>query len=329
MLIIATRFKFEEVKKYVEDNSSCKLISNEYKNTKTKMLFLCSCGKVFETTFERFKLEKRQCNECGYKNGGKLQATKYENFKKFVEENSTSILLSKDYKNCHTKLKFKCKCGNEYEVEPRAFISNGKRQCNKCGIAELARRRSKSMDKFVNQIYDIFGDEFTVIGEYINCHTHLKVKHNKCGHIYNAYPSSLLRGIGCPICNESKGEKMIRSYLSALNADFIHQYRDRDCKNKKVLPFDFAVFDKGTLLFLIEYDGRQHYSPIEKFGGEKAFFQTKINDNIKNEFCKNNKIPLLRIPYWKFNDINNILDNYFKFIHANTERDCITIPCNA
>ena len=36
----------------------------------------------------------------------------------------------------------------------------------------------------------------------------------------------------------------------------------------------------------IEYDGQQHYKPIEKFGGEKAFEKTKFRDVIKNNYCK-------------------------------------------
>ena len=62
----------------------------------------------------------------------------------------------------------------------------------------------------------------------------------------------------------------------------------------------------------IEYDGQQHYKPIEKFGVEKAFEKTKFRDVIKNNYCKDNNINLLRIPYWDYNNIEKILNDYLK-----------------
>lgn len=48
----------------------------------------------------------------------------------------------------------------------------------------------------------------------------------------------------------------------------------------RVLRFDFAVFDgDGNLDFLIEYQGKQHYEPVGKFGGVRGFYQQKHNDN--------------------------------------------------
>ena len=58
---------------------------------------------------------------------------------------------------------------------------------------------------------------------------------------------------------------------------------------------------------LIEYDGRQHFEISEYFGGYEGFINTKIRDTIKNIYCRNNNIDLLRIPYWEFDNIENIL----------------------
>jgi hypothetical protein len=46
---------------------------------------------------------------------------------------------------------------------------------------------------------------------------------------------------------------------------------------------------------------------VKHFGGEKALKQNKIRDEIKNTYCKDNNIHLVRIPYWDFNNIENIL----------------------
>ncbi len=81
-----------------------------------------------------------------------------------------------------------------------------------------------------------------------------------------------------------------------------------------LLKFDFAVFGlKNNLVVLIEYDGEFHF---EKQYSDDKFERVKIHDKFKNQYCKNNNIPLLRIPYWEFDNIEEILhnqlDNYIK-----------------
>ena len=69
----------------------------------------------------------------------------------------------------------------------------------------------------------------------------------------------------------------------------------------------------------IEYDGEQHFEPV-RFAGcsienaTQAFENTKINDQIKNEYCKNNNISLLRIPYWDFKNIEEILEKELNIV---------------
>ena len=83
------------------------------------------------------------------------------------------------------------------------------------------------------------------------------------------------------------------------------QYKFDDCRSKDKLPFDFYVLSKNIA---IEYDGRQHYEIIEWFGGFDSFIEGKIRDTIKTIYCKENNIKLIRIPYWDFDNIEEILD---------------------
>ena len=130
---------------------------------------------------------------------------------------------------------------------------------------------------------------------------------------------------GCPTCSSirkghtkfsSKGEKSIKIYLEGLNISYVQQYRIFKCRSKNPLPFDFAVFDKqNNLRSLIEFDGQQHYKPVT-FGGiskkqaEIAFQQSQFRDQIKNTYCKQNSIPLLRIPYYNIDTIPDILSEH-------------------
>lgn len=83
--------------------------------------------------------------------------------------------------------------------------------------------------------------------------------------------------------------------------------------NGGIMRFDFMIeIDKRMIL--IEYDGIQHY--IQKFG-EKEFRRIQDNDRLKNDYCKNNNINLLRIPYWEFDNVEDILKEYI--IYGNTE----------
>lgn len=81
-----------------------------------------------------------------------------------------------------------------------------------------------------------------------------------------------------------------------------------NCRNIYPLKFDFYLSDYNLC---IEYDGELHYKSIEYFGGEKTLKQTQINDKIKTNFCLNNDIKLIRIPYWELKSINNKLNEFF------------------
>lgn len=117
-------------------------------------------------------------------------------------------------------------------------------------------------------------------------------------------------GSGCPRCNISKGEKKIEEFLNRSNIAYKREYTFEDCKNKFPLRFDFALFKSGKLEMLIEYDGEQHYlgrARSDPSKSKETLRRIQKNDGIKNEYCLKNMIPLLRIPYWEFENIDEIL----------------------
>ena len=96
--------------------------------------------------------------------------------------------------------------------------------------------------------------------------------------------------------------------MEKYNVVFIPQKRFDDCRRIYPLPFDFYLPSYNTI---IEYDGEGHYYPVDFKGhdGTETFQRTAKNDKIKNEYCKNNNINLIRIPYWDYDNIEMILDN--------------------
>ena len=127
---------------------------------------------------------------------------------------------------------------------------------------------------------------------------------------FNQVPNSHLSGNGCPNCHESKGEIKINRFLDRNNIVYERQKKFDDCKNIFCLPFDFYI---PSIRTCIEFDGQQHYKPLDFFGGEEAYEKLKINDKIKEEYCEDNYINLIRIKYDVI-DIDNFLYNNLKMI---------------
>ena len=104
----------------------------------------------------------------------------------------------------------------------------------------------------------------------------------------------------------SSGEQEIARILNKYNIIYDIQYRFEDCKNILTLPFDFIILSKTFRPTLIEFDGDMHYK-LRGTDTLEYFIQRKINDGLKNEYCLHNGIKLIRIPYWHFQNIEEIL----------------------
>ena len=106
---------------------------------------------------------------------------------------------------------------------------------------------------------------------------------------------------------KSKGEEKIHNILTKLNKDFKQEYAFKDFYEFKGHPFryDFAVFKDGILKYLIEYQGKQHYQ--DGWGEKEQLEIIQNRDRKKVEYCKNNKIPLIIIPYTDYDEID---ENY-------------------
>ena len=98
----------------------------------------------------------------------------------------------------------------------------------------------------------------------------------------------------------SRGEIKIEEILREAELNFKMEYIFPDLRspNGRPLRFDFVIFDDdGKIDFIIEYQGKQHYEPSQKFGGKKGFYQQQYNDNQKRRFCALHDFKLIEIPY--------------------------------
>lgn len=229
----------------------------------------------------------------------------------YLEEKGLELISTK-YVSCKEKLKLRCYCGELFDA---SFdnIKNGKRKaCVNCQPLTTFKRgkvahNKKSLAEFKQQVNEI-SNEHVVLGNYIDSHEKVDILHLKCNRVWRITPTHFLsRKGGCKYCNESIGERACRNALESQKLIFESQKKYINCKNKKQLPFDFVVYKDEKILH-IEYDGEQHFMEIDYYGVDK-FKMCVINDKIKNQYCVDNNIPLVRIPYTQQKNINYILHN--------------------
>lgn len=268
----------------------------KYKNNKTKIKIICPIHGKFEQTPNSHLRHK--CSKCAtdnlldnihffIKKAKKVHGNKYD----------YSLI---EYKGSHIKIKIICPEHGIFEQMPYSHLKS--KGCYKC----FAKNKCDSTDDFIKKAKKIHGNKYDYsLIEYENVIKKMKIICKKHG-IFKQSASYHLRGIGCPICNESKGEEKISKFLKNKKIKFEREKRFLKCRNILPLPFDFFIPKYNTC---IEFDGKQHFIQNEKWGDNLINIQKR--DEIKNIYCKENNIILYRISYKDINNINEKLNKIF------------------
>ena len=284
--------KFYNTEEFIE--KSIKIHENrydytlvEYINYDTKVKIICKEHGIFKQK-PKGHLNGQGCTECA-KNSKFSNTVDFikQSIEKYGEKYDYSLI---EYVNNITDVKIKCPIHGLFKQKPTIHL-----RCNGCGCPKCSREKSKlSYSVFLENSINTHGNKFDYsLVELDGTKNKVKIKCATHG-VFEQSPDNHMQGKGCPSCKESSGEREINDFLNKINITFIREYTFDDCKYKKLLLFDFYLPEYNMC---IEYDGDQHYIVNEFFGGEKAFKETQIRDNIKNEHCKNNNIRLLRIRY--------------------------------
>lgn len=258
---------------------------DQYVNSKTKLKVKhTNCGKIYKVRPNSFLTGHR----CPFCKGGIIKTD--AQFKKEVE----SIVMGEytfldPYVNAMTKLRVKHnKCGHIYKVKPNDFLTGYR--CPYC-----SGKHKKTNKEFQQEVFDLVGDEYTFLDDYINNYTKLKVKHNKCGHVYKVRPSDFFNHHSrCPYCSNPKGELIINKILKSLGIKYEYQKTFPDLRDIQPLSYDFFIPDQSIL---IEYQGIQHYHPVDIFGGGITFKYQQKHDQMKLEYAKIHNYNLIAVPY--------------------------------
>lgn len=232
------------------------------------------------------------CPNC-YKN--KLNFHDLESFKNYVKNttNDEYIVTDKKYINSLAKIEIKhTKCNKIYLVRPNDF-----QQGYRCPYCSHGHTLKESSD-FKKELKDLVGSEYILKSKYLGCDKYVTLLHNKCKKEFEVTPRNFLSNFTrCPVCairkfpNKSKQVIKIENFLDTYDYKYKREVSINGCKNIRLLKFDYFLEDLNLYL---EFDGNQHFKEIKMCGRDKLL-QYNHNDLIKNNFCKENKINLLRL----------------------------------
>lgn len=277
--------------------------NSEYLTSKLKVKVFCKYhNEIFFITPGHHINRKQGCPKCA--NNFKLTNAR------FIEKSINIHFDKYDYSKVEClgnkiKVKIICKKHGPFSQSPNSHLKgNG---CPKCGLYNKALNKTSNLQKFIEKAknniwYDKYDYSNTI---YINAREKIEIICKKHGP-FTVMPYNHLYGSGCPKCSVSKGEQEIIKILENNNIEYIFQKKYDDCLSNKnsILKFDFYLPDHNLC---IEYDGIQHFEAIGWFGGDKSLKTSRERDKIKDDYCNINNINLLRIPYYEYKNIENII----------------------
>ena len=280
----------------------------EYVSNKGKVVVTCREHGDWPATPSAF-LNGHGCPDCGkIKVAEARKLTQEEFISRATEIHKGKYGYSKViYINNDTDVVITCPIHGDFEQAPANHL--GGQGCRKCKIDKYKRIFQMGKERFIDKAQKIHGDRYDYSQvEYVNNKTDVIVICPEHGP-FPVAPQDHLQGMnGCPKCQTLKGEKRIILWLEEHGINYKWHKSVRSPlapgKRKKFIP-DFYV-ESANLM--IEYNGEQHYRPLEQWGGEQQFKKQQRRDAAFREYCKQEGITLLEIPYTEFDRIESILD---------------------
>ena len=192
----------------------------QYKGTNASIYHLCKIHNY------RFKAQPSNimngypCPLCNKKNN---RINNEKNYKQKLSDKSIPVLLDDKYVDHSTKVYHIClHCNNRWKTTP-AYVLKNKFPCPKCAKVETSKMRTKTLAQFKNEIYKIFGDALSIVGDYNGAQNQINVHCNICNHNWTPLASNILSGHGCPKCT---------NHYTMSHKEFL--LKIADCKNDNI-----------------------------------------------------------------------------------------------
>lgn len=194
-----------------------------------------------------------------------------------------------------------CDCGNQITVNGGSLLRGLTKSCG-CYKKEQSHINNST---FINEIGNTYG-KLTVLEQdttididgraYWKCQC-------ECGNIRSVQGKNLRNGstLSCGCLKKSNGEFAVEKLLKDNNINFCYNFFVQ--YNTNFYYFDFAIIIDNQVKYFIEYDGSQHFRETDNPHWD-SLERTQYRDQQKNEYCKINNIPLIRIPYTHYEKLN-------------------------
>lgn len=288
-------------------------IIGEYLGASEPIEFLYHCEKhgdiITSMNAKNISSNKsfQPCEECMRENKSKSNGvgrSKMELFNEFKTEieNKGGKLLETEW--IKSKYLYTIKCNNDshpkFKMSHDAIMNKGT-WCPYCYGRE---------GNFQEEIEDIIKSRNgTLLSNYNGSSNHVRVRCNIHNYEWDIMPLNLKKGKWCYICNMPKYEVVPYNTLVELGYKVEPQYKFNDLNgfDNELLKFDFAVFNNDEFLFLVEIDDEEHR--YNHTGNSKRSIERRRaieRDSIKDKYCNDNGIKLIRIEiYTKDYKINH------------------------
>lgn len=263
-----------------------------YTGINFKVIIACPVHGEFNQVAKNH-LKGQGCKKCALViNSKKAQDSRRSNIDEFLiqakEKHGDKFDYSLvEYKNDKTKVEIICPEHGIFEQTPNGHKKSG---CEKCAHYAL----NSNIEDFIKVSTEVHGGKYIYSAStYTGCDNKITITCPIHGDFQQkAYLHK--QGRGCPICSDSTGEREIRKFLEKHEIKFISQKKFDDCKNVFPLRFDFYLPEHNLC---IEFDGLQHFKRAGYDKDGSALKRTQFNDNIKNQYCNQKGIGLLRIKF--------------------------------
>lgn len=253
-----------------------------------KITMICDKHGEYEANVKSIIVGNGKCKKC---NGFKKLLSHDYFVKRLNDKYGNGVTPLTKYNGWNDNMEFICEYGHKFKRTPNNFFSNDLLDvCPICSKSKIASSRRKTTEDFINDAVKVYGKDkydFTDTN-YESSSSHVIIKCNECGKEFSIEANSFLQGHGCP--NHSKKSSLEEEIELALIENSIEYERQKrfDWMGQKSL--DFYIPSKKMA---IECQGRQHFKPIDYFGGLESFRKQFIRDIEKRKECEEHGISIL------------------------------------
>lgn len=290
---------------------------SSYKRTNEKITVRCTIhNHQYETTPHRL-VQKHNCIYCYRdRNVGKLRKNTQQLLNELIVASNNRYQfpnINSEYKNNKCKITAICPKHGEFKISINKLLQG--QGCKKCAVETSANKKKLSEEELLQRFRKVHNEKYTYVDlskVYKNIYSKIKIVcpiHGEFQQTVNDH----LSGCGCPRCSESRLERDVANYLESSGVIFERQKTFHWLGKQRL---DFYLPDYGVA---IECQGKQHFKPVEYFGGENQFKLIQKRDLKKNTLCKENNVKLFYIVDDKLynDDFDNHIYNVNNVISLN------------